>query len=617
MQFMKFFYLSICCFLALSLSSVADPSEEWHSYGQDPAGSRFSTLDQINRSNVTQLERAWTYRTGDIASKGRHYAECTPLVIDGVVYVITPFSRLIAIDAVTGKELWRFSPEPMLNHSETGAGGLASRGLTYWSSGDARRILLPVRDGRLYSIDLNTHVPDPDFGEQGYIDYRAGLADGGEYLFLSSPPAIYDNVILQPYGVNDTSSDLLHYVPLRAYDVRSGELLWTFDTIPQPGEPGHETWEGDSWANRSGCNPWAPISVDSKHGLFFVPVGAPNNDKYGGDRHGDNLYGNAIVALDARTGKRRWHFQTIHHDLWDYDPAALPNLVDLTIDGKTVPAVAAPGKTGFVYVLNRLTGEPIFPIVERSVPESDVKGEKAAATQPFPTKPPAFSKQSFSVNDLRSINPEADAALRKRFEGYRNEGLYTPPSTQGTVVNPGQLGGSNWSGASVTPDGFMYITGNELAYITSIRSMDGPYGARPSAGHFRAADGHPAIKPPWGTLTKLDLNKGTLIWQEPLGDVDELSPGDAPDTGTMNFGGATTTAGGLVFVAASTDAKFRAYDATSGKVLYETQLEAAGYGAPVTYQGNDGHQYVVLFAGGGGKAKSAIGDYVVSYRLKR
>jgi len=404
-------------------------------------------------------------------------------------------------------------------------------------------------------------------------------------------------------------------VPLRAYDARTGALLWTFDTIPQPGESGHDTWAGDSWKNRSGCNPWAPISVDAEHGIFYVPVGAPNSDKYGGDRHGDNLYGNSILALDALTGKLRWHFQTVHHDLWDYDPPAMPNVVDLEIDGKVLPAVAAVGKTGFVYLFNRLTGEPVFPIEERPVPASDIEGEQASPTQPFPTKPPPFSRQYFTANDLHAIDASSDKQLREEFLNYRSTGIFTPPSKEGSIVLPGQSGGGNWSGASVTPDGTLYVTANDLPYVSRIEKMKGPYGAQPRAGHFRGKDGHPAIKPPWGTLTKIDLVKGELVWQKPLGDFDELSPGDTPDTGQTNFGGATATGGGLIFVAASMDGKFRAYDSMTGNILYETQLEAAGYGAPITYLGADGQQYVAIFAGGGGKAGTRKGDYLIAFTV--
>jgi len=590
-------------------------AEDWAYYGQDPGGARFSTLAQINRGNVTQLERAWTYRTGDIAEGTAHYTECTPLMVDGVLYLITPFSRLIALDATTGEEQFRFSPDPPLNLSETQGGGLASRGVTYWTSGTKRRIFLPVRDGRIYSIDLDTRLPDPEFSDGGCLNLRDGLADGGGYLFLSSPPSVCQDVLLQPYGISDSSSKRLHYVPLRAFDAHTGKGVWTFDTVPQRGQLGYDSWEAGSSADRSGCNPWAPISADLEQGIFYAPLGAPNSDKYGGDRKGDNLFANTLVALDAKTGKRLWHFQMVHHDIWDYDLPAMPILFDLEQAGKTIPAVAVVGKTGFVYTFDRVTGTPIFNIEERPVPASTVPGEVASPTQPFPTKPPAFARQGMTRDDLHSVDPAALEALQKQYDGFRSEGLFTPPSPEGTIVFPGQLGGGNWSGAAVSPGGMLYVAANELPYVTQVtKDGNGAYGVSVRARHFRDSKGYPAIKPPWGTVTKLDLAEGTLVWHKPLGHFEEVA-WEGP-TGQMNFGGGTVTAGGLFFVAAALDAKLRAFDVDTGNVLAAYGTEVAGQGAPVTYLGRDGKQYVALFAGGGGKAKGTKGDYVLAFRLK-
>lgn len=603
-----------CVGIALAIV-LPGRATEWPYYGQDAGGARYSDLDQINRNNVGALEQAWVYRTGDIAAGRAHYTECTPLVVDGVLYVITPFSRLIALDAMTGDELFRFSPDPPLSEEETQGGGLASRGIAYGVWGDKRRVFLPVRDGRLYSIDLDTRQPDPAFGVQGCLDLRAGLPDGGDYFFLSSPPALCHDVLLQPFGISDSSSERLHYVPLRAFDAHSGKLLWAFDTVPQPGQFGYDTWAAGSTANRAGCNPWAPISADLERGIFYAPLGAPNSDKYGGDRKGKNLFANTLIALDAQSGKRLWHFQTVHHDIWDYDLPAMPNLFAVERDGDIIPAVAVVGKTGHTFVFNRVTGEPFFPIEERAVPASDVPGEHAAPTQPFPTRPPAFARQGMTRDDLHSTDPDDLRALQAEFDGYRSEGLFTPPSANGTIVIPGQLGGANWSGVAVAPGGLMYVTANELPYITRVRvEPDGAYGIRASARHFRDSKGNPAITPPWGTVTKLDLAQGTLIWQKPLGDVAGFQ-GDGP-TGTLNFGGGTVTAGGLFFVAAALDAKLRAFDVDTGDELATYDTTVAGQGAPVTYLGRDGKQYVALFAGGGGKAQVAKGDYVLAFRLK-
>jgi quinoprotein glucose dehydrogenase len=318
--------------------------------------------------------------------------------------------------------------------------------------------------------------------------------------------------------------------------------------------------------------------------------------------------------LSALNGERLWHFQIVHHDLWDYDPAAMPSLFEIERNGETIPAVAVVGKHGQTFTFNRVSGEPLFPIEERPVPASDVPGEVASPTQPFPTKPPAFSRNSMSRDDLHSTDPDKLAELQTFYDTLRAEGPFTPPSARGSVVIPGQLGGANWSGAAIAPGGMMYITANELPYVTSIKPSDGPFGYTPSARHFLDSKGKPAIKPPWGTLTKIDLAKGELVWQKPLGNFAELNLGNIP-TGTMNFGGGTVTAGGLFFVAAALDAKLRAFDVESGEVLAEFPLEVPGQGAPVTWLGADGRQYVAVFAGGGGKAGSPSGDYVIAFRL--
>lgn len=610
--------LRSCTFLLTAMiaatSALGQTEHEWRHYAHDPGGARFSPLHQINTENVGDLKRAWTFRTGDIGEGGSHYAECTPLMVDDTVYVITPFSRLIAIDAITGDEKWRFSPDPPLSESETTGGGLASRGVTYWEEGGQKRIFLPVRDGRLYSINVDSHQPDPEFGDNGRINLRIGLPEGGDYLFLSSPPAIHDGVLLQPFGMADTSTRSIPYVPLRAFDAATGELRWTFNTVPQEGEFGHDTWAEQSWHNRGGCNPWAAISVDPTLGYFYIATGAPNNDKYGGDRIGDNLFANSLIALNAKTGERVWHFQTVHHDLWDYDLPAQPNLMELTVDGKEIPAVGVIGKTGFVYLFDRRDGTPVFPIEEREVPESDAPGEQASKTQPFPTRPPAFARQSLTEDELGGMSEETRNRLKAQFDRMRSEGLFTPPSQEGTIVLPGQLGGGNWSGASVTDDGIMYVTANELPYFSKVRSSRSPFGATAVALHFRDDEGWPGVKPPWGTLTKLDLNQGTLEWQIPLGNEERVNTRGL--TGQLNFGGATATAGGLVFVAATGDRLFKAYDAESGELLYRTLLNSAGHGAPITYRASDGDQYVVIFAGGGGKGGSDPGDYVIAFKLK-
>ncbi|MDP8242761.1 MAG: pyrroloquinoline quinone-dependent dehydrogenase [Candidatus Hinthialibacter antarcticus] len=592
---------------------------EWPLHSRTHEGTRFSPLDQINKGNVAKLERVWTYRTGDFGEGRGHYFECTPLMIDDTVYVITTLSRLAALDAVTGDEKWIFTPDPPLSVHETGAGGLASRGVAYGVWGDKQRIFHPVRDGRIYSIDVETGIPDNTFGTNGYINLRAGMPDGGGYLFLSSPPVIYGDLIIQGFGVNDSSKKLPH-TPLKAYNAHTGKLAWTFNTVPQGDEPGVETWEGNSWQGRGGANIWSMMSIDYERGMLFLPVSTPNQDFYGGDRPGKNLYTDSVVALDAKTGKHIWHYQTVYHDLWDYDLAALPVLADLNIDGKKVPAVVMAGKTAFIHVLNRLTGEPLFPVEERPVPQGGVPGEKPWATQPFPSKPPAISRQIMTEDDISHLDEATYDHVKYRWEKFDHRGIFTPPSEQGTIVFPGLHGGANWSGAAVDPNGMMYINSTELPWVLIMNenpNPDAPFRYRlKEAFAFRDQNGYPAVTPPWGELIKVNLNKGEFVWRKPLGEFDELTKKGIPITGQENFGGATVTAGGLVLIASTMDGRIRAFDEKTGDVLWQDQMPCAGYAAPITYLGADGKQYVVICAGGGGKVGSKIGDYVIAYRLK-
>ncbi|MGI6456751.1 MAG: pyrroloquinoline quinone-dependent dehydrogenase [bacterium] len=610
-----------CLAVLLLLSSFAlglDVEDgEWGYYSRVLDGTRYSPLEQITRGNVRNLERAWVYRTGDIAEGNAHYFECTPLMIDNTLYIITTFSRLIALDAVTGEEKWGFQPEPPLAHRETGAGGLASRGVSYWKSGDKERIFLPVRDGRLYSIDIKTHQPDPEFGKDGFINLRKGLEREGRFLFISSPPAIYEDLVIQGFGINDAAEKLPH-VPLRAFNAHTGEVVWSFNTIPQEGEPGTETWENESWRNRGGGNVWSIMTVDRERGMLFLPVSTPNYDFFASDRPGRNLYTDCVVALDAKTGKHLWHFQAVHHDLWDYDMAAQPNLVELTIDGEEVPAVTCVGKTGFAYVLHRETGKPLFPVEERPVPQSDIPGEQVYPTQPFPLKPPALVRQKLTLDDLSDLDEETHDFVVKRFRELRSEGIFTPPSPEGTIVFPGLHGGGNWSGAAVSPDGMMYVNTTEVPFIIGLEKRDeGPFDYRVYGGiYFRDQNGYPAVKPPWGQLVKVDLNQGEILWEKPLGEFEELARKGIPPTGQENFGGATITKSGLVLIASSMDGKIRAFDSDTGGILWCDQMEAAGYAAPITYLGKDGKQYIVICAGGGAKPGTKHGDYVIGYRLK-
>ncbi len=611
------FLYGILCSIGLVWGQTQVKDSEWTSYTRDQSGARYSPLDQINQNNIANLKRAWTYRTGDIAERlSAHYFECTPLMVNDTLYVITTFSRLAALDPTTGEEKWTFSPDPPLDHSETGAGGLASRGVAYWKSGEKERIFLPVRDGRLYSIDIETHKPDPKFGENGFLHMRKGYPEGGWYVFLSAPPVVYKDLVIPSFGVND-AWEKHPRVPLRAFNAHTGEEAWSFHTIPREGEVGNGTWKDGSWKHRGGGNVWAVMSVDPEREMLFLPVSTPNYDFYGGDRPGKNLFTDSVVALDINTGEYIWHFQTVRHDLWDYDLAAHPNLVEVTLGGKTIPAVAQGGKTGYLYVLHRETGEPLFKVEEKPVSTKGVPGEHPYPTQPIPIKPPNLVRTQMAKDDLFAPDEKTYKRNLKRFEGLRSEGIFTPPSLEGTIVFPGLHGGMNWSGACTDPDGMLYTNTTNLCFIITLRETEaGPFRYRSAGNIFtQDEDGYPLNSPPWGELVKVDLNEGEILWKKPLGEFEELSERGIPPTGQENFGGPTVTAGGLVFIASSMDGKIRAFSKDTGEILWHDQMNAAGYAAPITYMGSDGKQYVAICAGGGAKPGTKKGDYVIGYCL--
>lgn len=600
------------------LAPLAAPSEgDWSTNGKDAWASRYSELTDITKENVKNLKRAWVYRTQDLFNDhSRDVFECTPLAVDGVVFVMTPFQRAIAIEGATGREIWSFDPEMDLGKSRL----LASRGLSFWQEGEESRIILPTRDGRLISLDALTGRKDPAFGDNGVVNLREMFNANINDFFITSPPAVFEDLIIQGSSIPDRHDKTMH-APLVAVNIRTGEIAWKFNTVPQAGEFGADTWENESWRDRGGCNVWAPMSVDPEAGLVYLPVSAPNYDLYGGDRPGINLFSDCIVALDARTGQRRWHYQIVHHDLWDYDLAAAPNLVDLTIDGETIPCVAAAGKTGFIYVLNRLTGEPIFPIEERAVPQSNVPGEHSWPTQPHPTKPPPFSRQGLAQNELSDVGAGTFEFLKKEFASVRSDGLFTPPSLQGTLVVPGFHGGGNWSGAAMDlTRARMYVNSKEMiSWVKLVETPDGDFPYRADRHWWLDQNGYPAMTPPWGQLTAIDLNLGEILWQKPLGEFDELAQQGVPTTGQENFGGATVTASGILFIGSTPDRYFRVFDADTGDILFKYRLPAAVYAAPITFRASDGKQYIVMCAGGGGyfseKAKNALGDYVIAFSL--
>lgn len=607
---------------------------EWPYYGHDPGGMRYSPLKQINRSNVSRLRRVWTYHTGEKAeaSAERHKLspfECTPLVVEGVLYLSTPFNRVIALDSETGKELWRFDPE-------TSHGGKRQlqgqhRGVAYWagvsSTGRAEpRIIFGTYDGRLIALNAATGRPCMDFGEQGTVDLRAGVADRwpDAHYGVTSPPAIYRNLVIVgasvPEGPSQGPSGMI-----RAFDVLTGKLVWRFHTVPQPGEFGHETWEKDSWKDRTGVNVWSVMSVDTERGMVFLPLGSPAYDFYGGDRKGDNLFGNSLVALDAATGKRLWHYQLVHHDIWDYDLPAHPNLVVVRRNGQTVPAVAQLTKMGLLFLFDRVSGKPLFPIEEQPVPQSEVPGEATAKTQPIPLEPPPLSRSSFRREDLTNVTPESRKSCSELLDSLTlPKGRYTPLGLTPTLILPGTLGGATWSGASFDPSaGYLYVNTNEVGTFGKLEPRPGgpppTYRRTSSAGsyaRFWDENRYPCQQPPWGYLNAIDLNKGELVWRVTLGVVDALLERGVPPTGAPSLGGSIVTAGGLVFIGGTNDSRLRAFDAKTGKELWVTRLEASGHATPVTYLGRESKtQFLVIAAGGGGYFSESTADVLAAYAL--
>ncbi len=608
----------------------------WAHYGGDPGGQKHSPLADIDRTNVHRLQVAFRWEANERpvpAGEGQRPArpglfQATPLAFGDTLLFPTPFNRVVALDARTGRLLWSFDPQPWKGFGQPSNGtGFVHRGVTTWTDGRSRRVFLNTR-WRLIALDAADGRPIPEFGEGGEIDLTAGLARPvrKEHYTNTSPPVVWGDLVIVGNGVGDR----LMYRgdppgDVQAFDVRTGRRVWRFRTVPEPGEAGHDTWEGDSWRTTGHTNVWAPFTVDSARGLVFLPVSTPSDDWYGGRRKGANLFGESLVVLDARTGRRVWHFQVTHHGLWDYDLPAPPNLLTVTHEGTRKEIVVVPTKQGMLFAFERTTGAPLWPIEERPVPASDVPGEAAWPTQPFPTRPAPFSQQGFTRDDVMAFTPALRDAAIAELAPYRLGPIYTPPSLQGTVAMPGVIGGAGWGGAAVDPaTGWLFVKGSNAPALFRLREMDTtsdtvdtPYwidlansslgvSQRDNAeGGERAAARLPVNKPPYGTLTAVDLNTGATMWQVPLGDTPEVRQHPAlrgavlPERlGVSGSPGGLVTAGGLVFVSGGGRVLY-AIDTRTGVVLWEQDLGQVAYANPMTYRASDGRQYVAIATGGG------------------
>jgi quinoprotein glucose dehydrogenase len=591
-------------------------SDDWPVHDHDVAGQRYSPLKQITPANVAKLQTAWTFDTGATG------IQVTPLAVNGILY-ITAGKDIIALEPETAKVIWRY----------TAPAAVSRRGVAYWlGDRDTPPRLFSGAGDRLLAVDAERGKPAAGFGDDGAVDLKASIrgdVDGG--FSLVSPPAVFKNIVITGGNNGEQSPSSGLYGDIRGWDARTGALLWSFHTVPRAGEPGVETWEGESWKNRSGTNVWAFFTVDAERGIVYAPIGAPTSDYYGADRKGSNLYANSIVALDAATGKLKWYRQLVHHDLWDYDVPAAPTLVDVKRNGKTIPAVAVITKMALLFVFDRVTGEPIFGLEERRVPQSNVPGEATWPTQPFPVKPAPLARNTFDPQkDFYTLTPEHAAYCKELWDknAMYTDGPYTPPGVDGTMVTfPSTVGGGNWNGLSYDPTlGLVFTSVMNLGQVAKMVQGTARGGGAPTwvrrspwggpVGRFWNPETKiPCSAPPFGELVAVDINRGDIAWKVPLGFVESLRTKGFANTGTLNIGGSIVTGGGLVFIGATIDCRFRAFESKTGKQLWETALPACAHSVPMTFLGKDNRQYVVVAAGGGSYLGAAPGSQVVAFAL--
>jgi glucose dehydrogenase len=629
--------LTVAVLLAAAVVAPPAPERDWPYYGGDQGGTKFSPLADVDVSNVRQLSVAWEWATHEKALE--QYGtrpgtfQVTPLMIDNVLYLSTPYNRVVALNAETGAELWAFDPKAYEDGQPPNGTGFVHRGVAAWrdsAAGNKLRIFINSRY-RLICLDAENGRPILSFGLNGMVDLSRGLLWPINKLHYTntSPPVVYKDLVILGNGVgdrlayrNDPPGDV------RAFDARTGRMVWSFHTIPQPGEFGNDTWQNESWSFTGHTNVWAPFTVDEARGLVYLPVTTPSNDFFGGRRPGANLFAESLVCLDANTGKRKWHYQLIHHGLWDYDNPSPPNLVTIRVDGRSLDAVVQLTKQGFAFVFDRVTGQPVWPIEERPVPSSDVDGERAWPTQPVPTRPPAFTEQGATLDDAFDLTPELKAAAQKELQKYRIGPLFTPPSYRGTVQRPGIIGGANWGGAAFDArSGLLVLKTTNQAHIGRVgrpdRSSANPRASEVDADYTRVGetnaefmDGIPLLKPPYGHLVAIDLNRGVIQWRVPFGDTPALRRHPAlqgvalPESlGVAGAPGVLATAGGLVF-AGGGDVAFHAVELSTGVEKWRAALPRRGNGTPMTYRSRAGRQFIVIATGGGEDAA------LVAYAIK-